>query len=193
MTYKVLIEGYAKTINFQEHASSTATLINDGTNLIIVDPGTNRQKLIDALKQEKLTPSDINYVILTHTHLDHSLLVGMFDKASILDGEFIYSWDGKILDDLGILGENIIIFPTPGHDQFHQSVLLKNTDKGNVVISGDVFWWWGSEKQELSKEALLNREDPYVKNKEQLLKSRLDVLEIADYVIPGHGKEFKVS
>jgi len=39
----------------------------------------------------------------------------------------------------------------------------------------------------------MKHKDPYVKNKEDLMKSRKKVVEIADYIIPGHGKMFKVG
>ena len=60
-------------------------------------------------------------------------------------------------------------------------------------MAGDVFWWWDNEEQKTDKESLMARKDPYVKNKEQLNESRKKVLEIADYIIPGHGKMFKVE
>jgi len=62
-----------------------------------------------------------------------------------------------------------------------------------VAIVSDVFWWSDEEEQKTDKESLMNHEDPYVKNKEELMKSRKKVLEIADYIIPGHGKMFKVK
>jgi hypothetical protein len=39
----------------------------------------------------------------------------------------------------------------------------------------------------------MNLKDPYVKNEKDLKESRKKVLEIADYIIPGHGKMFKVQ
>ena len=46
-------------------------------------------------------------------------------------------------------------------------------------------------EQKTDKDVLMKHEDPYVKNKEELTNSRKKVLEIADYIIPGHGKMFK--
>lgn len=193
MKVKVLIEGYAKEVNGEEFASSSTVLIQDGINNIIVDPGSNRTLLIDKLTEEGLTTKDINIIFITHTHLDHSLLMGMFENAKIYDDSSISSMDSKILEHNSKIGNNIEIISTPGHDQFHMSVLVKNTDKGNVVISGDVFWWSDEEAQLTDKESLLNKEDPYVKNIEQLISSRKKILEIADYIIPGHGKPFYIT
>jgi glyoxylase-like metal-dependent hydrolase (beta-lactamase superfamily II) len=193
MKFKVLIEGYAREVDGEEYASSSTTLIIDNNIKIIVDPGTNREMLLESLANENLTPSDIDYVILTHTHLDHCLLTGIFENAKVLDNESIYSWDSKITEQNDVLGENIKMIPTPGHDPFHVSILLKNTEKGNVVIAGDVFWWWDDEKLTFEEEDLINKEDPYTKNKEQLLNSRKELLEIADYIIPGHGKPYNAK
>ncbi len=191
---KVLIEGYAKEENGAEFASSTTTLIKEGDLNIIVDPGMNRKLLLECLEKEGLSLEKINYVILTHYHLDHSLLAGIFENAKILDNGDICSWDGKIEAHGGrIPGTNIEIIKTPGHDMFHCSVVDKTEDIGTVVIAGDVFWWADDEEQKTDRESLLAHEDPYMKNKEELTESRKKILEIADYIIPGHGKMFEVE
>jgi len=76
---------------------------------------------------------------------------------------------------------------------FHCSVLVPTEDFGKIVIAGDIFWWRDNEKQKTDKESLINHKDPYVKNEEALINSRKKVLDIADYIIPGHGKMFKVE
>jgi glyoxylase-like metal-dependent hydrolase (beta-lactamase superfamily II) len=62
---------------------------------------------------------------------------------------------------------------------------------GKVVVVGDIFWW--TEKGEPKKdfESLINLEDPYVKDEKALKESRKKILEVADWIIPGHGKMFK--
>lgn len=191
---KVLIEGYAKEEKGFELASSTTTLIKEKKINIIVDPGMNRELLLKALKKEKLSPEKIDYVILTHYHLDHSLLTGIFENAKVLDNDSSYSFDGKIKNHNGkIPNTDIQIIKTPGHDMFHCSILVKTEELGKIAIVGDVFWWRDDDKQETDKESLINHEDPYMKNKEELINSRKKVLEIADYIIPGHGKMFKVK
>ena len=39
----------------------------------------------------------------------------------------------------------------------------------------------------------MNKEDDYANDMEKLKESRKKALEIADYIIPGHGKKFKVE
>jgi len=191
---KILIQGYARKEKGVEFASSTTILIRERNLNIIIDPGMNRQLLFDALEKEILSTGDINYVILTHYHLDHSLLAGIFENARILDNSEIYSWDGKIKSHSGkVPGTDIEIIKTPGHDMFHCSVIVKTEEFGKVTIVADVFWWKDSQQQKTDKESLMKHGDPYAKNKEDLMNSRKKVLDIADYIIPGHGKMFKVE
>jgi glyoxylase-like metal-dependent hydrolase (beta-lactamase superfamily II) len=191
---KVLVKGYVREEGGAEAASCTTTLIKENDLNIIVDPGMNRKLLLEALKKEKLSIKDINYVILTHTHIDHCLLTGIFEKAIILDDSSTYTFDGKIKGHEGEVPEtNVEIIKTPGHDQFHCSVVVDTEDLGKVVIAGDVFWWADNEEQKIDRESIMNHKDPYMKNEKQLMESRNKILEIADYIIPGHGKMFKVK
>lgn len=191
---KVLIEGYAREEGDAEAASCTTTLIKEDDLNIIVDPGMNRKLLLESLKKEKLSIKDINYVILTHTHIDHCLLAGIFEKAVILDDSSIYTFDGKIKGHDGKVPKtDIKIIKTPGHDQFHCAVVVNTPNLGKVVIAADVFWWADNEEQKTDRKSLMEHKDPYMKNEKQLMESRNRILEIADYIIPGHGKMFKVK
>jgi len=191
---KILIKGYAREKDGEEFASSATILIQDNNLNIIIDPGMNREALLGGLAKERLKPEDINFVIVTHTHLDHSLLAGIFENAKILDNSDVYSFDGKIAGHEGrVSNTDIEIIKTPGHDQFHCSVLVKTEDLGKVVIAGDVFWWADEEEQKTDKQSLLEHEDPYVKDEKALKESRERILNLADYIIPGHGKMFKVK
>ncbi len=187
---KVLIEGYAKELKNGWVSSSTTTLAQDNGLNIITDPGVNRKLLLKKLKQEGLKTSDIDYVFMSHCHPDHSILTGMFEKAKVLDNELIYDEDKEYEHGGRVPKTDLKIINTPGHDQFHASLVVK-TSKGTVVVAGDVFWWNDSEQDNSSESILLNHKDPFVKNKKALLASRKKILKIADWIIPGHGKIFK--
>jgi glyoxylase-like metal-dependent hydrolase (beta-lactamase superfamily II) len=192
---KVLVQGYARSMKDHEAATCSTVLIKEGKLNIIVDPGMNKLLLLKALKKEKISPEKINYVILTHYHLDHSLLTGLFNNALVLDDSSFYSFTGKIFDHKGnIPGTKITLIKTPGHDPFHCSVLVKTKKSGNIVISGDIFWWSDSEESKIKKDfkTLVNLKDPYMKDKKQLIESRKKILKIANLIIPGHGKMFKL-
>lgn len=187
---KILIQGYAKEIKGGWIASSTTTLIDDDGTRILVDPGTNRKLLLQKLTEQNLTPEDIDIVFMTHYHIDHNLLAGIFPKAKVLDDGIIYENDKEAEYEGNIPGTDIRVLKTPGHDQFHAS-LIAQTPEGVVCVSGDVFWWEDKEEQKTDKESLLNHKDPFVKDQKALLKSRKMILRIADWIIPGHGKMFK--
>lgn len=189
---KVLIEGYAKEIAGGWLASSTTTLIEDNGIKIIVDPGTNRALLLAKLKENGLSSDGIDVVFMTHYHPDHNLLAGIFPKAIVMDDELVYEGDKQTEHHKAIPGTGVKIVSTPGHDQFHGSLIVP-TDKGTVVVAGDVFWWADGEKQDTLREALLAHADPFVKDEAALRTSREKLLEIADWIIPGHGKMFKVK
>jgi len=189
---KVLIKGYAKELKNGWLASSTTTLIKSDNNLIIFDPGCNREKLLKALNIEKLKPEDINFIVLSHGHGDHSFLTGIFKNAKIISFEsLLYDKDLLLEFKEDILGEDIKIIKTPGHCAEHISLIV-NTNKGKYAVAGDVFWWVNGDKQIID----VDKEDdshPIELNMKKLKESREKLLNIADYIIPGHGEMFKVA
>jgi glyoxylase-like metal-dependent hydrolase (beta-lactamase superfamily II) len=185
---KVLIEGYAKEIKDGWIASSTVTLVQSNNLNIIVDPGCNRQRLIDALAKEGLKPADIDFVLLTHSHTDHTLLSGMFENAKVLNEEEVYNGDKQTDHGGKIPGTDLKIIDTRGHSENDVSLIVP-TEKGTYAIVADLFWWKDDEKEVLD----INHPDPYVTDMTQIVKSRKKILEIADFIIPGHGKVLKVS
>ncbi|MBU0636505.1 MBL fold metallo-hydrolase [Candidatus Micrarchaeota archaeon] len=188
----VLIEGYAREKNGTEVASSTSVLIKDSGLKILVDPGSNKKLLVKALERKGLQPNDIDIVFLSHYHLDHILNIRLFPDKDILDGNTI-SRNDQIIDFEGkIPNTTIEVIPTPGHASEHCSLAIK-TEKGTVVVAGDVFWWADNETQKTDSKSLLEHKDPYEKDHAQLLASRKKLLKIADFIISGHGKMFKVE
>lgn len=198
---KVLIEGYAKEISGGWLASSTVALIKSKTRLrqgfgeasknIIVDPGCNREKLLAALDKENLKVEDIDFVLLTHNHLDHTLLAGIFSNASVLTSEEMYKNDNQIVHGNIISDTDLEIIQTPGHCNEYCSLAVE-TKEGVYVVAGDVFWYIDNETQNMDVERV-DDAHPAEVNMKILIKSRKKILEIADYIIPGHGKMFKVN
>lgn len=190
--FKILIEGYARDEDDYEVASPSTVLIEDGGLKILVDPGSNQKLLIEALGKEGLQPKDIDIIFLTHYHLDHILNMRLFPDKDIYDGDTISIGD-KIIEYSGNIPKtNIRVIPTPGH-AFEHCSLFVNTEKGKIVIAGDVLWWRDDEAQKTDKQSLLKHSDPFVKDIKALKESREKILTIADYIIPGHGKMFKVE
>lgn len=186
---KILIQGYAKKIENGWLASSTVTLVYSNNKKIIIDPGCNREKLIEELSKNGLSLADIDFVLLTHSHTDHTLLKGIFENAKVLDNKIIYDNDKQVEHDNKIPETDLEIVQTPGHSNDHCSLIVK-TDEGIYVVAGDVFWWMDNEEQKVD----INRPDQaHPADMRKLIESRKKILDIADYVIPGHGKVFKPS
>jgi len=188
----VLIEGYAKEIENGWLASSTTTLLEMNDKKIVVDPGCSRPKLLEALARVGLKTADIDYVILTHSHTDHILLDGIFENAKVVTSAEVYDNDHQI-DHEGKIPEIEIEFTrTPGHSPDSRSLIVE-TDEGVYAIAGDLFWWNETEEQKTDYDSLIAHPDPYAKDLALLQNSRKKILKTADYIIPGHGKIFKVS
>lgn len=89
-----------------------------------------------------------------------------------MDKNTVEDWNEQFTDDIKII-------KTPGHS-YDGITLFVKTGRGVIAICGDVFWKENSPKN-----------DPYASDKEKLQESRKRVLEMADYIIPGHGKMFR--
>lgn len=190
---QVLVEGYAHLNEDGTYtASPTCTLVESNGKKFLVDPGTNKEKLLGAFKKENVLVSDLSFIYLSHYHPDHFLNIRLFPDLDIYDGEICWRGDLEIFHQGKLPGVNIEILKTPGHATEDTSLLVK-TEKGVVCICPDVFWWEDGKQKTDSIEELLNLEDPFANNKVALLASRKLVLEKADYIIPGHGKVFKVN
>jgi glyoxylase-like metal-dependent hydrolase (beta-lactamase superfamily II) len=196
---KILIEGYAKQIDPFDKlragsgwlASSTVTLVKSKGKSLIVDPSCNREKLLAVLDKENLKVEDIDFVFLTHNHLDHALLAGIFPNARVLTTEEIYKNDNQILHNNKIPETDLEIIQTPGYCSEHCSLVVP-TEKGVCVVAGDVFWYVEGENQTADVGKVDDAHLAEV-NMKKLIESRKKILEIADWIIPGHGKMFKVE
>lgn len=179
---KVLVKGYTGNETGGEKTQATISLIIDGNIKMIVDPGVleSQEVLITALKKEGLKISDINYVGLTHSHLDHYRNIGMFSDAKTI--EFYGIWDKNTVTDWKEdFSSNIKIIKTPGHSRTGITFLV-NTRLGKIAVVGDVFW-----KENYPKS------DVYANDSKELSKSRELVLKLADFIVPGHDDMYKVK
>ncbi len=179
----VLIKGYNKELNQQFHKyACTCTLVRDRDKNIIVDPGSHQSigMYIFALGDFGLTISDINLVFTTHEHLDHSMNRAVFENATIMDRWGYHRGDEHRFhssDEEIDITPDVKMVATPGHGGDIHASLLVRTDIGLVCVAGDLWWY----------EDFTPEEDPYANTQEDLVKSRLKILKVADYIIPGHG------
>lgn len=189
---KVLVEGYARKRTGGWEASSTAVLVEDAGKRIVVDPGCNDELLLEALRKEGLLPKDVGLVFLTHCHLDHLLSLRLFPGVGVADARNVYRGDEEFALEGRIPGTEIGIIGTPGHVREHSALLVK-ADEGVVAVAGDLWWWReGMQPGTLGEAELLSVEDHGAEDKEMLAASRKAIIGLADFVIPGHGKLFKI-
>ena len=195
---KVLVKGeHKKDEQGKLRIYSTVSLIKSDKN-IVVDTGSFQEKdsIIKALKEEGLTPENIDIVFLTHLHLDHIINTYLFKNAKVFckfnagyPGQVHNPKDGTIerteISDGINLAKDVKFLLTPGHTTDVTSLLV-NTPDGKIVIAGDAFP--SKEFLDLSKEPLA-----MLTNIPEFNKSRKKILDIADYIVPGHGDMFKVE
>ncbi len=179
---KILIEGYTSNDLGEEKTCPTISLVKDGELNMVVDPGVlpDQKMLVEALAKEGLSVENIDIVCITHSHIDHYRNIGMFPNAKTL--EFFGLWDGNTVSDWDEnFTDDIKIIKTPGHN-YDGITFLVETNEGVVAICGDVFW-----KKDYPEK------DIYASDDQKLKESRKKVLELADYIIPGHAGMFKVE
>jgi glyoxylase-like metal-dependent hydrolase (beta-lactamase superfamily II) len=163
-------------------ACSSVTLIRTRKKNILVDTGSRGyfNEIKKNLKKEGLEPLDIDIVINTHSHSDHNWNNAYFEKADIVVFNGIlkdkFYWKKLPLE----LEENISVISTPGHSYDSCSVIVK-TEKGVYAITGDLFH---STKDKIPS---------FEKDISEIQKNRQRVIEIADFIIPGHGEMFKAK
>lgn len=188
----VLKAGYARWEGYaSQRACGSITLIKSHKNCL-VDLGLPADKdlLLQKLKENKLTPENIDFVILSHSDVDHIGNLNLFPKATFIGGNDVITADHfkEFFKDKYQVDENISVMHTPGHDNRSVSVLVKTT-KGIVAITGDLFEYdrdW--ETVDTSKAWEVWSQDKDLQN-----QSRSKVWKLADYIVPGHGDMFKVD
>lgn len=173
-------------------ASGTITVVKGEHHNILVDTGNpwDTGELLSELSKANLEIKDIHYVVCTHGHSDHVGNLNIFLQSTHIVGHDIAYKDNY--EDIAFkegepyeIEDNIEVISTPGHMHHDISVVVKNTKHGTVVIAGDLF----ECEKDLDDSTIWKEKS---EDKELQEQSRQRVLEIADYIIPGHGPGFKV-
>jgi glyoxylase-like metal-dependent hydrolase (beta-lactamase superfamily II) len=176
----VLHAGYARDL-----VASTVTLVRDDGTVIVADPGMVRDRtmILGPLREQGLAPGDVTHVFLTHHHPDHSINVGLFPNAEVVDFWARYRGD-EWLDHEGDgyrLSPNCELWLTPGHTAEDASLIVHADE---AVYAMTHVWWRGDRTPEI---------DPLADDQAVLERSRARVLAAVDIIIPGHGEPFRVK
>lgn len=189
----MLVQGYVRKTSAGELAASPSTVLVKSRDIfLLVDPGANQSFLLKALADHGLSMENINMVFLTHYHPDHFLNIRLFPGRDVYDGTTVYRDDKETAYSQKIPSTDIQVIATPGHTPEHASLLIDAPD-GKYAVSGDVFWWEDGQEPSTDWNTLLGLPDPLAQDMEALRTSRRKLLEMADYIIPGHGSIFKTG
>ncbi|GFG38317.1 hypothetical protein Cfor_12196 [Coptotermes formosanus] len=196
MTYKVhvLYDGYSKMADEGMVANCTCTLIK-GPKHIVVDTMTpwDKEKIITGLGHHGVECSDVHYVVCTHGHSDHTGNNNLFLNAKHIVGFSISCKDLYFIHPFEtgepfIIDEDVKVVPTPGHTLTDVSVLVNTKDKGLVAVTGDLF----EREEDITNPSLwqlvAGSDDP-----EKQQQNRNKIMQIADWIVPGHGPIFRVT
>jgi glyoxylase-like metal-dependent hydrolase (beta-lactamase superfamily II) len=197
---------------------STVTYI-ESDKKIIVDTGfedesdlsdenikRNESLLKRALKDFGIKPKDIDMVFITHLHRDHFGNLGIFKHSEIVASEPALKLLPGIrgAKDGAELADGVRVMYTPGHTADHASLVLdterlryrKQTSSGGgsilgignvrIVVAGDAIITPGHFIMDKSWE-----HNPDLFSAEQSVESMNKIIEVADFIVPGHGGIFK--
>ena len=165
-------------------ADSTSVLIRSGGRNIVVDPSTEymRPAIKTSFKQLGIFPKDVDTVILTHTHRDHTGNLDLFPKARVIvhsggapiEGAEVF--DGESME----ICQGVRVVHTPGHCREECSVFV-DADR-RYVIAGDAIPLEDNFTRMIPPRIC---DDP-----DAAMKSIKNIAEYADVIIPGHGFPF---
>ncbi len=176
----VLHPGYAG-----DRVASSVVLVLDGDARIVVDPGmvATRDRILGPLRDLGVEPDSVTHVFLSHHHPDHTLNAALFPNAEVVDFWARYIGD-EWLDHDGDgyrLSPHAQLWLTPGHTEEDASLIVEADDGVYAMTHA---WWREDRTPEV---------DPYAPDQAVLEASRARILAVADVVVPGHGRPFRVT
>lgn len=209
----VIAVGYSRMISESSmEANCSCVLVKDNGINIIVDTMTawDSNFIRSVLSRENVLPDEINFVVNTHGHSDHSGCNYLFQKATHITGNNISHRDLYTFHDFNTGGQipillisftvylnfsgcyqitnNVRVISSPGHTPECVSVIVENCKGlGCVVISGDTF----EREEDIRDSSVWQSAGSFNEIKQRL--SRYTLSTLADYIIPGHGPMFRMS
>ena len=160
-------------------ASCSVTLVRAGDSHIIVDTGARRdsEKIVEALRALGVRPAEVDFVVNTHFHSDHTGGNELFTNARVCAhrlesppvGSMVMSGPLELLPGVEIV-------PTPGHTMGSISVFVESDRR--YAICGDAIPTLANYAQ---------RVPPFIASDRKLAMKSLEmIIAWADVIVPGH-------
>jgi len=201
---KILLQGFPG-ISGRGYLGWSSVVLLDFDKKILFDTGNwgDREILIKRLKEEGLKLDDIDIIILSHFHFDHSINLPLFKKADIIFSKKEIEYADKNKEDIFIpefigdylksirerlrpiesntkLDEKITLIETPGHTLGSISCLIEYEDF-SIMITGDAI---KNGYEFISRIVDISVDREASKNSIKKIKK------MADIIIPGHDRPF---
>jgi glyoxylase-like metal-dependent hydrolase (beta-lactamase superfamily II) len=141
---------------------------------------TERAVILEGLKQTGIAPEEVTHIFISPHHPDHTVNVDLFPNAEIVD--FWGRYRGSLWQDHADACDIVpgtTVLRIPGHTEEDDSLIVR-ADDGTYVFTH--LWWL---------ENMTPDTDPLAWDQAKLGASRQKVLAIADWIIPGHGRQFR--
>jgi glyoxylase-like metal-dependent hydrolase (beta-lactamase superfamily II) len=184
---EILVDGFSlREASGVWHISSNVTLVHDDDILLLVDLGApdRQQVLLDALNCHGIEPGDIDSIVLTHLHIDHVGALGLFPGTHIILPEGTATGSRLRFCNPTALhpSPHTFVLRVPGHTTNDIALGLHSDDGTTTVVAGDLF------------PVDLNPDSPITAvSLSTLALSRRRVLDIADFIVTGHGPVLPVN
>lgn len=161
---------------------STCSLVRDGALVAVVDPGLapSQAAILEPLRALGIAATDVNTVILSHHHPDHTINAALFPAAAVHDHWAVYrgdEWESRDCEGVDLSG-SVRLIRTPGHSAADLSTVIGSPE--GIMVATHL--WWTADGP---------ADDPYAPDRDELRRSRQRVLGFADVIIPGHGAPFR--
>ncbi|CAB3400989.1 unnamed protein product [Caenorhabditis bovis] len=129
---------------------ASITLIQDGGTNILVDTGlgtdiNSRTNLLKRLEKYDLSPADIDIVVTTHGHPDHTGGIHDFPDATHYHSWYShqrtkFNLTALFENDSLSLTENVMLVKARGHTSDDIAAIVRGAkDFGDVLVAGDLF------------------------------------------------------
>lgn len=172
-----------------EPLTSSVTLIR-GESITLVDAGSPpyADRLLHNLREQGLSPGDVEYLLLTHLHLDHTQNSVLFRNAKIISEPNVQLVGMSRCEvfEQPIEHPDWTIFSTNGHMPMHFSVFVDGTwrgEKQNIVVAGDAV------RKDLVVSGYYNSD----RAKPGERDSARRIFERAEVILPGHFEPIEGS